>query len=222
MKIRSITIFAGLDQLTSRTAAFADAAREAFHVPVQSIGIRRRSPSRHGGKHLILRLYRPRRSRRGARKLGPTTFRWDAFNCDTTRAGWTLFQRLSPAVIGCLLVVRSPIWRGTLTSCRCQAMAEIIRRVSVLQPDGFKNLYMAALANCPHGSPFFPVAYHDGGEAHFALAVQWLIYFWTPLGQPEVLQRPGVILFNPLRPKPEIWQKLPKISHPDLVSLLAE
>jgi uncharacterized protein (UPF0210 family) len=37
---------------------------------------------------------------------------------------------------------------------------------------GFGNLRFAALANVPPGTPFFPAAYHDGGEPFFALALE--------------------------------------------------
>ena len=50
--------------------------------------------------------------------------------------------------------------------------AALIQTLSNITADGMTNLYLAALANCPPGSPFFPVAYHDGGEPSFALAIQ--------------------------------------------------
>ncbi len=51
--------------------------------------------------------------------------------------------------------------------------AEVIRRVSALSDDGLSNLFLAAIANCPAGGPFFPVAYHEAGEPMgFALAMQ--------------------------------------------------
>jgi hypothetical protein len=50
--------------------------------------------------------------------------------------------------------------------------ADLIRALSQITPDGMTNLYLTAIANCPAGSPFFPVAYHDGGEPSFALAIQ--------------------------------------------------
>ncbi len=40
------------------------------------------------------------------------------------------------------------------------------------QPNGFGNLFFAALANVPPGSPFFPAAYHGGGPPAFALATE--------------------------------------------------
>jgi len=41
-----------------------------------------------------------------------------------------------------------------------------------LKPNGFGNLYFAALANVPPGAPFFPAAYHAGNEPAFALALE--------------------------------------------------
>jgi uncharacterized protein (UPF0210 family) len=62
--------------------------------------------------------------------------------------------------------------RGNIDTVRCQKMAQLIKTVSQILPNGFGNLYLTALANCPPGSPFFPVAYHQGGPAHFAIAVE--------------------------------------------------
>ncbi len=50
--------------------------------------------------------------------------------------------------------------------------AHIIRKLADLMPDGFGDFRFAALANCPPHSPFFPVAYHDGGTPAFALATE--------------------------------------------------
>ena len=61
---------------------------------------------------------------------------------------------------------------GQIDLERAAAVASVIRRASSLQENGFGNLYFTALANCPPGSPFFPVAYHAGGPPRFALAVE--------------------------------------------------
>ncbi len=61
---------------------------------------------------------------------------------------------------------------GRISLTRCQQTAHLIRQVSTILDNGFGNLYLTAVANCPPGSPFFPVAYHAGGPAHFAIAVQ--------------------------------------------------
>jgi uncharacterized protein (UPF0210 family) len=50
--------------------------------------------------------------------------------------------------------------------------AEIIQQTSSISLDGFGNLRFASLANVPPGSPFFPAAYHAGGEPVFALATE--------------------------------------------------
>lgn len=63
---------------------------------------------------------------------------------------------------------------GRIHPARCHQLAHTIKEISTLQehPDGFGNLYLTAVANCPPGSPFFPVACHRGGDPHFALAVE--------------------------------------------------
>jgi uncharacterized protein (UPF0210 family) len=53
-----------------------------------------------------------------------------------------------------------------------QACAEIIVRCAPLDPNGFGNLYFAALANVPPGAPFFPAAYHRGDRPAFAIATE--------------------------------------------------
>jgi uncharacterized protein (UPF0210 family) len=53
-----------------------------------------------------------------------------------------------------------------------RACAEIIVRCAPLDPNGFGNLYFAALANVPPGAPFFPAAYHQGNRPVFAIATE--------------------------------------------------
>lgn len=52
------------------------------------------------------------------------------------------------------------------------ACAEIIQRAAGIEPNGFGNLYFAALANVSPGAPFFPAAYHRGERPAFALATE--------------------------------------------------
>jgi hypothetical protein len=47
-----------------------------------------------------------------------------------------------------------------------------MQKAATITPDGFSNLRIAALANVPPGSPFFPAAYHGGGAPAFALACE--------------------------------------------------
>lgn len=53
-----------------------------------------------------------------------------------------------------------------------RSCGEIIHKLTPLDPNGFANLYFAALGNVPSGSPFFPAAYHNGGSPAFAIAVE--------------------------------------------------
>lgn len=53
-----------------------------------------------------------------------------------------------------------------------RACADIIVRCAPLDPNGFGNLYFAALANVPPGAPFFPAAYHQGDHPTFAIATE--------------------------------------------------
>ena len=59
-----------------------------------------------------------------------------------------------------------------LDTGRAREIAALVQRLSGLQSNGFANLYFTATANCPAGSPFFPVSYHGGGPARFAIATE--------------------------------------------------
>ena len=68
-----------------------------------------------------------------------------------------------------------------------RASAEIVLRIAQATPGGFGALRFAALANCPPGSPFFPVAYHDGGPPAFAFATESADLPVTAFGQAATL-----------------------------------
>ncbi len=53
-----------------------------------------------------------------------------------------------------------------------RACGEIIQRLAPVDPDGFANLYFAALGNVSPGAPFFPAAYHGNQRTEFAVAVE--------------------------------------------------
>jgi len=53
-----------------------------------------------------------------------------------------------------------------------RSCGEVIHRLTPLDPNGFSNLYFAALGNVPPGAPFFPAAYHRDGQPSFAIAVE--------------------------------------------------
>lgn len=53
-----------------------------------------------------------------------------------------------------------------------RACGHVVQQLAVQKPDGFANLYFAALGNVPSGSPFFPAAYHSGTGPEFSLALE--------------------------------------------------
>jgi uncharacterized protein (UPF0210 family) len=61
---------------------------------------------------------------------------------------------------------------GGLSLSAAKSCAEVIQQISTITPDGFTNLFFAALANVSSGSPFFPAAYHRGGPAALAIATE--------------------------------------------------
>ena len=61
---------------------------------------------------------------------------------------------------------------GGLSLPAVRACAEIIHALGPQDEAGFANLYFAALANVPSGTPFFPAAYHDDGSLAFAIATE--------------------------------------------------
>jgi uncharacterized protein (UPF0210 family) len=64
--------------------------------------------------------------------------------------------------------------QGRIDTGRVIQVAELVQQLATLREDGFTNLYFAATANCPPGSPFFPVSYHRAGseEVCFAIAAE--------------------------------------------------
>jgi uncharacterized protein (UPF0210 family) len=63
---------------------------------------------------------------------------------------------------------------GRIDTGRVTRVAELVRELAAVREDGFVNLYFTAAANCPPGSPFFPVSYHQAGseEVCFAIAAE--------------------------------------------------
>ncbi len=61
---------------------------------------------------------------------------------------------------------------GGIDLAAVAACAAVIWELRDQDPNGFANLYFAALANVSPGAPFFPAAYHDGGSPVFAIATE--------------------------------------------------
>lgn len=53
-----------------------------------------------------------------------------------------------------------------------RSCGEIIHHLAPIDPDGFANLFFAALGNVSPGAPFFPAAYHGNEKPFFALALE--------------------------------------------------
>jgi len=49
---------------------------------------------------------------------------------------------------------------------------KIINKLADIDPNGFSNLYFAALGNVPPGGPFFPAAYHGESGPNFSIALE--------------------------------------------------
>lgn len=171
MEIRAVTLFAEPNFDTVIATGFFEAARSAFHVPVQTNRLATTPfPTWWDPYHFttlqVRDLVEPWQEA-GADFLsfGPILMRHDA--------GW--MDRVPDLIASnetIFLSAEIADAAGYVDIGRCSAVAEIIQRLSTLKSDGSANLQFAALANCSPGTPFFPVAYHNGGPAHFAIAVE--------------------------------------------------
>jgi uncharacterized protein len=171
MEIRSVTLFCEPDFDKTAAAPFFREAREAFGQRVQTTRVattpfpewwRTDQEVTHQAQVVAQRWQAA-----GADyvSLGPVQLRHEI--------GW--LERLPDllGVDGIVFASAEVAGRtGQVDLARCAAVAHMIRRASKILENGFGNLYFAALANCPPGSPFFPVAFHGGGPARFALALE--------------------------------------------------
>ncbi|HSH01297.1 MAG TPA: DUF711 family protein [Anaerolineae bacterium] len=167
MDIRSITLFIPPDFAPSQASAFLANARHAFPFPVQS-----------------LRLATPPFPDWWDTNQSPSEFaaRWQVVGFDYLCLGPVLLHHddhwlnLLPDIIGAndILFASAEIanLNGSINPQRCFQISHIIDQTSRKMSNGFGNLYFTAIANCPPGSPFYPVAYHDDGPASFAIAVE--------------------------------------------------
>ncbi len=180
MKIRSITYFCNpgwpLDEeVLSRAGGFSAAARQAFEAAGYEVQTARLAAvpfpalvSRSGDQGLVDLA---RALEAAARQQG----------YDYVSLGPALPEALHSyaAIPASLAATEMAFLAGLMTTPggsvslpAVRACAEVIRQAATISADGFANLRFAALANVPPGSPFFPAAYHSGGEPIFALALQ--------------------------------------------------
>lgn len=100
--------------------------------------------------------------------LGPAPGATPAF-------GWHLAEEIPDAIAATQAVFFGATIASPTVGVDAEGIrraASLIRRVSRTVANGFGNLRLAALANCAPWSPFFPVAYHGGGAARFAVATE--------------------------------------------------
>lgn len=171
MEIRTVTLFAEPSFAPESAESFIAAARSAFDVPVQTTRLATTPFPTWWDLYHFTNLQADELIQPWTEagidfiSLGPVGLRHDA--------GWLNHV---PEIIACCpnLFVSAEIadTDGQIDLGRCQAVAEVIRRLSTLNGDGSANLQFAALAGCEPGTPFFPTAYHRGGSAHFALGIQ--------------------------------------------------
>ena len=173
MDIRSITLFSEWALLPKNMTPFFAAAREAFAYPVQSARTAFNPfpdwfPSNQPanvGQFSRLISEQMRAAGIDYISLGPVQLDHDPAWMDAI-----------PTIIGSAdnLFVTAEIAdvNGRLSTQRAFQLATIIQQTSTIHDNGFGNLYLTALACCPPGSPFFPVAYHRGGAPTFAIAVE--------------------------------------------------
>ena len=167
MDIRSVTLFCDPDFATAQMADFFTAVRTPFPYPVQSTRLALPPFPDWWPENGDARQAAKKWQAAGASyiSLGPVLLhhdpRWIAQIPALLAASDVLFATVEIADT-----------QGQIDTARCQLAAKLIKTVSQILPNGFGNLYLTGLANCPPGSPFFPVAYHHGGPAHFAIAVE--------------------------------------------------
>ena len=170
MEIRSVTLFAGHDARPDAWAGFLSAARAAFPVRVQST--RLGAPPFPG--------WLPPDA--AVAVVADLTAAWRAAGVDYVSLGparldddpaWIdRIPDLLTAAEGVFASAEIAAPDGRLDVARCWAVADLVRHVSALYPDGFGNLFLGALAGCGPGHPFLPASYHGGGPPRFALAIE--------------------------------------------------
>jgi uncharacterized protein (UPF0210 family) len=82
---------------------------------------------------------------------------------DAELAEWVAEAVRTTEVTSYSVVIASPA--GGVHAKATTSAAEIVLALSRVTPTGTANFRFAAAANVPAGTPFFPVAYHEGTEA---------------------------------------------------------
>ena len=181
MEIRSVTCFLEqrwpLDEgLLARAGAFGEVARESFAqagLPVQTVRLATQPFPQ------LLMGHPPQTAVALARSLEAAC---QAHSLDYCSLGpvparepetWVaLVPNLIQATENIFASAQVATQRDGISPPAIERAAWAIKRISERTEQGFGNLRFTALANCPPGSPFFPVAYHGGGPPTFAIATE--------------------------------------------------
>jgi uncharacterized protein (UPF0210 family) len=180
MNIRSVTGLVNLDDSISDSTLYAlrdlsRAARARFTeagFPVQTVRVAGQS----------LNHVAPQRLASWARELeaafranGVDYISLGALLADTPNTSLTLASEISNALASTENVFASmqvASRQNGISFTAIKSAAHVVRQLADKTADGFGNLRFTANANCPPLSPFFPVAYHDGGAPAFAIATE--------------------------------------------------
>jgi uncharacterized protein (UPF0210 family) len=174
MKIRSITYFTRPGRMEN-AAAFVPVARAAFEAAGYEVQTTRLATSPFPS---LLPDCMPNRVVTFAQELEALSkgAGFDYLSIGPALPGHPDSYAAIPAVIeatestfasGVMAGPESGIDLGAVSAC-----AAVVRELHDQDPNGFANLYFAALANVPPGAPFFPAAYHDGLGPAFAIATE--------------------------------------------------
>jgi uncharacterized protein (UPF0210 family) len=181
MKIRAITVFTEIETNDAGTplahaATFLRAATHAFQqagIAVQTRRVatqpfpRMRPPRGPGGMPGLAAQLHEQAAAHGIDylALGPVS-------ADDDRGYVDALPDIFGAASSVFASINMTSRAGQIDLDLLRHAARVIRDISAITPDGLSNLYLAAIANCAPGSPFFPAAYHGGGPARFALAIE--------------------------------------------------
>lgn len=176
MNIRSITLLEEPDIDIELASRFFSEAREAFHLPVQTVRIAL-TPFPDWSNEIGLvdsNLYEIKAANlvstffdSGADyiNLGPVLLEHDPGWLKMVPELLAIDERISTSA-------EIADTNGSIDIGRCHLVAQTIIDISKIRPGGFGNFSFAATANCPARTPFFPVSYHGGGPRQFSIGTE--------------------------------------------------
>ncbi len=176
MNIGSITLLEEPDINIELASRFFSEARDAFHLPVQTVRI---ALTTFPNWSKEIGLVESNRNKIKAANMVRNFFDSGA---DYISLGPVLLEHDSSwlKMASELLAIDKSIStsaeiadiNGSIDVGRCHLVAQTIIDISKIRPGGFGNFSFAATANCPPGTTFFPVSYHGGGLRKFSIRIE--------------------------------------------------